>query len=381
MSKANLAKVPADWIRKQTMANGERDVTPDLKAQEEKILGAEEKIAALESALFSGLLRQAAAFSAPIREAAAALAHVDTVSALAEAAAERGYVRPRIVETNELVIKGGRHPVIEKELGPGRFIPNDLELTTGGQRINVITGPNRAGKSTYLRQTALHVIMAQAGSFVPAESATIGIVDKIFTRIGASDRLAQGQSTFMVEMQEVAALLSHSTERSLLILDEVGRGTSTYDGMSIAWAVIDHLSRSGPRTLFATHYFELTQLAGKLPGVFNSHATAKEWPGEDGRRQVVFLYQIRPGAADRSYGIHVAEMAGLPQACIDRAREILTALEMGQPAFAPKDGASAGQLDLFTEHPVVVELRSLKVEKLTPLEALNKLAELKDKLK
>jgi DNA mismatch repair protein MutS len=240
-----------------------------------------------------------------------------------------------------------------------------------------------AGKSTYLRQNALIVILAQMGSFVPAESATIGVVDKIFTRIGASDRLAQGQSTFMVEMQEVAALLESASAKSLLILDEVGRGTSTYDGVSIAWAVIEYLSKaklsedkSAPRTLFATHYFELTQLPTLLPGVFNMHATAKEWTSADGRKQVVFLYQIRDGAADRSYGIHVAEMAGLPDACVQRAREILKQLESGDHHARPVVAAARRQLEFFAENPVVEELRSLKADEMTPLEALNMLSQL-----
>jgi DNA mismatch repair protein MutS len=281
-------------------------------------------------------------------------------------------------------VKGGRHPVVERQLGRDRFIANDVALGPDKDRIAVITGPNMAGKSTYLRQTALLVIMAQMGSFVPAQAAEIGLVDKIFTRIGASDRLSQGQSTFMVEMQEVATLLANATERSFLVLDEVGRGTSTYDGVSIAWAVIEHLAalaKGAPRTLFATHYFELTQLEGRLPGVFNAHATAKEWPGPDGRRQVVFLYQISRGAADRSYGIHVAEMAGLPDACIDRAREILKELEAGNHRLdqaAPS--GSAGQLEFFMTHPALDDLRRLDVNTLTPLEALNTLASIKRRL-
>lgn len=380
VSKSHISKVPLDWIRKQTLANGERYVTPALKEQEEKILGAEGKILQLETVLFAELVHQVGSFGPTLAKMADALAQLDAVSALAQTAVENNYVRPEVVESNELAITSGRHPVIERKIGQDRFIPNDLTLDAQN-RIALITGPNMAGKSTYLRQTALITIMAQMGSFVPAKSATIGVVDKIFTRIGASDRLSQGQSTFMVEMKEVATLLAHSTPRSLLILDEVGRGTSTYDGVSIAWAVVEHLIKNAPRTLFATHYFELTQLADQLPGVFNLHATAKEWPGPDGRRQVVFLYQILSGAADRSYGIHVAEMAGLPEACINRAREILHQLESGTHAPAKASPSKdSGQLEFFVGHPVLEDLKKLPLDTLTPLEALNQLAQMKKKL-
>ncbi len=380
VSKSNLSKVPADWIRKQTMANGERYITPALKEQEEKILGAEEKIRVLETNLYAELVHQVGAFGPTLATLSEAIAHIDAVLSLADVAVAHNFVRPKISDANELVIKNGEHPIIAKQIGRDRFIPNDLSLSADSNRIAVITGPNMAGKSTYLRQNALIVILAQMGSFVPAKSAEIGLVDKIFTRIGASDRLTQGQSTFMVEMQEVATLLRNATDRSLLILDEVGRGTSTYDGVSIAWAVIEFLSRSGPRTLFATHYFELTQLEGRLPGVFNAHATAKEWPGPDGRKQVVFLYQILSGAADRSYGIHVAEMAGLPDDCIRRSREILKQLESGDHKLQNKPVAASSQLELFDSHPVVEELRALRVDTMTPLEALNTLNRLKGKL-
>ncbi|MCB4757039.1 MAG: DNA mismatch repair protein MutS [Elusimicrobia bacterium] len=384
VSKSNLSKVPPEWIRKQTLANGERYITPDLKEQEEKLLNAEERILELEKKLFGDLVHEVAAFGPTLADIAGAVARVDVLASLAEAAAQYHWVRPAIEDSIELSIKQGRHPVVEKQLGRGRFIPNDMALGEGTQ-ILIITGPNMAGKSTYLRQAALIVIMAQMGSFVPAESAVIGWVDKIFTRIGATDRLSKGESTFMVEMREVASLLVNSTPRSLLILDEVGRGTSTYDGISIAWAVVEHLTKMpmGPRTLFATHYFELTQLTDRLFGVANAHATAKEWPGPDGQRHVVFLYQIRPGPADRSYGLHVAEMAGVPEACVKRAREILGQLESGNHklnAVSPSKEKGTGQLDLFGEHPVVEELRRLDVDGLTPIEALNKLAEMKEKL-
>ena len=381
VSRANVSKVPADWIRKQTLANAERYITPALKEQEEKILGAEERIGAIESRLFAELVLRVAAHGPSLARIAEALAHIDVIASLAESAVENGYVRPKILETVEFRVKGARHPVVERQLGRDRFIANDLILGPEKDRIAIITGPNMAGKSTYLRQTALIVILAQMGAFVPAQSAEIGIVDKIFTRIGASDRLSQGQSTFMVEMQEVATLLANATERSFLVLDEVGRGTSTYDGVSIAWAVVEHLSRiASPRTLFATHYFELTQLEGRLPGVFNAQATAKEWPGPDGRRQVVFLYQILRGAADRSYGIHVAEMAGLPSACIDRARDILKELESGNHRIDKAPSAKTHQLELFGGHPVIDDLRAIDVDSLTPIQALNALAGLKERL-
>lgn len=419
VSKSHLPKVPPEWIRRQTLANAERFITPALKEQEEKILGAQGRIDQMEAEIFSDVVKRTAAAAPALFGISRSVARLDVIAALADVAVEKGYRRPRLTDTDELFIRGGRHPVIEQQIGRDRFIPNDLLLGGDGKRLSIITGPNMAGKSTYLRQNALIIIMAQAGSFVPAEEAVIGLVDKIYTRIGASDRLAQGQSTFMVEMTEVAALLQNSTPRSFLVLDEVGRGTSTYDGISIAWAVVDYLSRppdtdrhsgrsreaaeirnlesldpgvrrddeappftGGSRTLFATHYFELTQLGDMLPSVGNAHATAKEWPGPDGRRQVVFLYQIKPGPADRSYGIHVAEMAGLPEDCIDRAREILKQLEAGSHHISEpgrKKNASA-QLEMFEAHPVIDELNQLHVESLTPLEALNKLAELKKKV-
>ncbi len=374
VSRTNLSKVPPEWIRKQTLANGERYITPALKEQEEKILGAEERIVLLETRLFAELVHRVAAHGPTLLVIADGLAHLDAIGSLAQAAVDNGYVRPKMIEAPDFRIRGGRHPVIERQIGRDKFIPNDISLGDD-DRIAIITGPNMAGKSTYLRQTALIVIMAQMGSFVPAQSAEIGLVDKIFTRIGASDRLSQGQSTFMVEMQEVATLMANAGPRSFIVLDEVGRGTSTYDGVSIAWAVVEHLSKTtGPRTLFATHYFELTDLEGALKGVFNMHATAKEWPGPDGRRQVVFLYQILRGPADRSYGIHVAEMAGLPSECIDRARDILRELESGAHKIDSRPKKASGQLELFSEHPVLGQLRSVKVDALTPLDALNTLA-------
>lgn len=379
VSKSNLSKVPAAWIRKQTLVNAERFITPALKEQEEKILSAEDKIRELEKELFLALVDDVSRFSGTLKSLAQMIATLDVAAALAEVACDYNYTRPVLLDSDELVLKSARHPVIENQLERDRFIPNDVILGGEGPRLTLITGPNMAGKSTYLRQTALIVIMAQMGSYVPALEARIGLVDKIFTRIGASDRLAQGQSTFMVEMQEVASLLAHATRRSFLVLDEVGRGTSTYDGISIAWAVVDYLMKQAPRTLFATHYFELTQLAETLPGVANAHATAKEWTSADGKKQVIFLYQILPGPADRSYGIHVAEMAGLPQECIHRAREILKLLESGTHAAdqMEKPAATQSQLDLFSAHPLIEELRQCHIDELTPLEGLNELARLK----
>jgi DNA mismatch repair protein MutS len=310
------------------------------------------------------------------------IAHLDVTLSLAQVAVQNNYIKPVINDSTELFILKGRHPVVEKQLGRDKFIANDTTFQKDQKRIAIITGPNMAGKSTFLRQSALIVILAQMGSFVPAERAEIGIVDKIFTRIGASDRLSQGQSTFMVEMEEVANLLRYCTAQSLLVLDEVGRGTSTYDGVSIAWAVLEYLSTLKPRTLFATHYFELTQLEDQLSCVYNLQATAKEWPGSDGRRQVVFLYQIRSGAADRSYGIHVADMAGLPPVCVQRAREILHKLENGTHQFSSPDKKAdkEAQLDFFGEHPVLEDIRQIDPNTITPLEALSVLSSLKNQL-
>jgi len=387
ISKANLHLAPTDYERKQTLVNAERFTTPELKEYESKILDAQEKIVEIERRLFAELRSAIAAESKRIRQTALALAEVDVLACLAHIAALRNYCRPKFSEkpeeSNDLEIVEGRHPVIEQQelaAGSERFVPNDLFLNSSTHSIVVLTGPNMGGKSTYLRQTALIVILAQMGSFVPALSARLGIVDRVFTRIGASDNLARGRSTFMVEMTETAAILHTATARSLILLDEVGRGTSTYDGLAIAWAAIEYLhARVHAKTLFATHYFELTELAEQLNGVKNYHVSVKETGGS-----VVFLRKVEPGAADRSYGIEVAKLAGLPNEVVVRAREVLAEHESAEhqvtghltPGAEPERPA---QLTIFTplSQPVLEKLREVDLNRLTPLEALNLLAELK----
>ena len=329
VSKANLAMVPEDYIRKQTLVNAERFITPELKELESRILGAEEKSKALELELFQALRQKALAFTLDIQNSARQIAVLDVVGALAECARERRYVRP-VIRTDELLsIKAGRHPVLELNLKQENFVPNDVLLDGDRNRMMLITGPNMAGKSTYIRQTALLVLMAQMGSFLPADAAEIGLVDRIFTRVGAADDLARGQSTFMVEMVETANILNYATPKSLVILDEIGRGTSTFDGLSIAWAVAEYLhddEHCRCRTQFATHYHELTELAANKRGINNYNVAVREY-GE----KIIFLRQIVPGATDRSYGIHVAQLAGLPREVVDRARDILEVLENGSP--------------------------------------------------
>ena len=335
VSKANLSLVPEDYIRKQTLVNAERFITPELKELENRILGAEEKSRALEAKLFDDLRRRATACTREIQSSADALAELDAVAGFAEAARLNNYVRPAIFDDDRLDIRGGRHPVLDQTLGAGKFVPNDTVMDCDRRRMMVITGPNMAGKSTYIRQTALLVIMAQAGSFVPASSMEIGLVDRIFTRIGAADDLSRGQSTFMVEMVETANILRHATGKSLVILDEVGRGTSTFDGLSLAWSIAEFLhDETHCRTLFATHYHELTGLARTRRGVNNFNVAVKEY-GDD----VVFLRQIVPGPADRSYGIYVARLAGVPAPVLERAGSILELLEKN--AGAPKDAIAA----------------------------------------
>ena len=323
VSKSNLAHVPENYIRKQTLANGERFVTPELKEMESKILGAEDKSKAIENQIFDELRAYAQSFTATIQDAAKAVAELDVLGALAECASKYHYCRPRVTDEDTLSITGGRHPVIEPKMESERFVPNDTFLDGDDNRMMIITGPNMAGKSTYIRQTALLVIMAQMGSFIPADEATVGIADRIFTRVGAMDDISRGQSTFMVEMLETANILNHATEKSIVILDEIGRGTSTFDGLSIAWAVAEYLlDHPVCRTQFATHYHELTELALTRRGVNNYNVAVREY-GD----QIVFLRQIVPGAADKSYGIHVAKLAGLPMEVITRAQEILVNLE------------------------------------------------------
>lgn len=377
VTKANTKLVPEDYIRKQTLTNAERYITPELKEYETLILNAEERILDIERRLFLEICQQVGSAADRLLPTARAIARLDVVATLAQVAANNDYARPVLREDDRLDIVGGRHPVVERAQTLERFVPNDCHFDQG-ERIQIITGPNMSGKSTYLRQVALIVLMAQVGSYVPAEEATIGLSDRIFTRIGAHDELHAGRSTFMVEMVEAAEILNHASKNSLLILDEIGRGTSTYDGLSIAWAMVEYLHnhpRLKPRTLFATHYHELTGLADFLPLVANYNVDVAE-EGDN----VVFLHQIVPGGADRSYGIHVAQLAGLPRDVIIRANEILKELERHAPTAAvePSHLKPAQQIALFPEtSPVIEELRELDVTAMTPLEAINKLYEWK----
>ena len=323
ITKTHLDKAPPEYTRKQTMANAERFITPELKEVENKILGADERLKTLEYEEFLNLRETVLEYIEAIQQTAAALAEIDVLAGFAETARLFDYCRPFLNDSQNLVIKHGRHPVLDQNIGEEKFVPNDTEMNPDSNRFMLITGPNMAGKSTYIRQVALITLMAQIGSFVPAESAEVGLVDRIFTRVGASDDLAKGQSTFMVEMTETALIANHATENSLVILDEIGRGTATYDGLSIAWSVVEHLhDEVGCRTLFATHYHELTQLAVSRHAVNNYNIAVREW-----NDQIIFLRQILPGAADKSYGIQVARLAGLPDSIIDRAKQILTGLE------------------------------------------------------
>ena len=385
VTKANVSGIPDDYIRRQTLANAERYITPELKEYEEKVLGAEDRIRELEFSLFQGVREAAAAQGERIARTADRLATLDVLVCLAELSHDRGYCRPEIHEGGELSISEGRHPVIEEMHSSERFVPNDTLLDNGENQLIIITGPNMAGKSTFMRQVALITLMAQMGSFVPAEKARIPLVDRIFTRVGASDNLARGHSTFMVEMMESAAILRGATAKSLVILDEIGRGTSTFDGVSIAWAVAEFLHDNkmhAAKTLFATHYHELTELAVTRPGIKNFNIAVREW-----NERIIFLRKIVPGGASHSYGIQVARLAGLPQAVIDRAKEILLNLERGEygeggvPRLArgKKAPAQSPQLSLFgsAEEPIRERLRTVEVALLTPLEALNLVDELK----
>ncbi|MBV8518492.1 MAG: DNA mismatch repair protein MutS [Acidobacteria bacterium] len=384
VSKSNLAKVPSDYIRKQTLANAERFITPDLKELEEKILGAEEKSVAIELRLYDELLGAVARLSPALLGVARAVGDIDAISALATIAVRNRYVRATLSDSAEICIEDGRHPVIE-QIAAERFIPNHTDVERDRNGIQVITGPNMGGKSTYLRQVALIVLLNQAGSFVPAAKARLGIFDRIFTRVGASDQLARGESTFMVEMHETANILNNATDRSLIILDEVGRGTATFDGLSLAWAIIEYLhdnpARSGI-TLFATHYHEVTDLAKTKPRVANANVAVKEW-----NDQIIFLRKVVDGAADKSYGIQVAKLAGIPHSVIDRAREILVTLERKERDLVEETrrrgpAPSTRQLGLFSsnEQSIIDALRELEIDTLTPREALNRLYELKQKL-
>ncbi|HET6763837.1 MAG TPA: DNA mismatch repair protein MutS, partial [Longimicrobiaceae bacterium] len=378
ITRLHAEKVPADYHRKQTLANAERYYTPELKEWEEKVLGAEEKITALESRLFDELRREVAREVPRLQALAEHVAAVDVLAALAEAAVRRGFVRPEVDDGFTLEVKGGRHPVVETMMRREEFIPNDVRLDQD-RRVMILTGPNMAGKSTVLRQVGLLVLLAQIGSFVPAREARVGIADRIFTRVGASDNLVRGQSTFMVEMNETAAILHGATPRSLVLLDEIGRGTSTWDGLSVATATTEHLHDAvGAKTIFATHYHELTRLSDRLPGVVNFSVAVRE-VGED----IVFLRRLVAGGADRSYGVEVARLAGLPESVVARAREVLRELESGghtvpHPIPAPRLKPVEYQLTMFDPppHPVLERLRQVDVERLSPLEALNVLAEL-----
>jgi DNA mismatch repair protein MutS len=378
VTKANLDSVPQEYIRKQTLVNAERYITPELKDVETRILNAEERQIEIETRLFKEVCQQVAGRTTALLRTSRVVARLDVATGLAEVAIRNRYARPELTEREELEIVEGRHPVVEQTLRTEPFVPNDLQLGNG-RCIVIITGPNMAGKSVYLRQNALIVLMAQMGSFVPAEKANIGIVDRIFTRIGAQDEVAAGQSTFMVEMVETANILNNATSRSLLILDEIGRGTSTYDGVSIAWAVVEYLHNHPERrarTLFATHYHELTVLEDRLPQVRNASLSVAEDKG-----QVVFLHKVVPGGADRSYGIHVAQLAGVPRSVINRAGELLQGLESGE--FRPGTAEPEPyQPVLFAdEHPVVETVRKMDISTMTPLEAINALYELQRTIK
>lgn len=377
VSRANLSLVPSDYIRKQTLAEAERFFTPELKEYESLILNAQEKIADLESAIFQQLCHQISASGEQILATARAIAQIDALSSLAEVAVRYSYVKPTLTNDDVIDIKGGRHPIVEQSIGRDNFVPNDAYLSNRDNQFIILTGPNMSGKSTYLRQVALIILLAQIGSFVPADSANIGIVDRIFTRIGAQEDLAAGQSTFMVEMTEAANILNNATPRSFIILDEIGRGTSTYDGLSIAWAVAEFIHnhpKLGAKTLFATHYHELVDLADILPRVKNFNVAVAE-KGD----KVIFLHKIVPGGTDKSYGIHVAQLAGLPKSVIIRAQEVLAELE----SRAPKKGKVprhkvALQIPLFSKgSQLAEEIAQLDIDSLSPLEAITKLYELK----
>jgi len=373
ISQGQAANAPSDYIRKQTLVNAERYITPEMKEYETLVLNAEERIREIEQRLFREVCSTLAKSASRMLDTARALAELDVYSALAESAALNGYVRPEVQDDGLLEIHEGRHPVVETSLHGERYVPNDV-IFEKGEIVRIITGPNMSGKSTYLRQAALIVLMAQMGSFVPAASVRVGLVDRIFTRIGAQDEIHAGQSTFMVEMIEAANILHHASPRSLLILDEIGRGTSTYDGVSIAWAVVEYIHNHPSlraKTLFATHYHELTQLADLLPGVRNYNVAVTEADGT-----VVFLHKIIPGGADRSYGIHVAQLAGLPRPVIQRATDIMAELEKSSGQAIHINPHSAQQVALFPEtNPLLDELNGLDVNSLSPIEALNKLFE------
>jgi len=383
ISHANAQKVPGDYVRKQTLKNAERYITDELKRYESEVLSAGERAKALEVDLFEQVRRELADHVPALQAAAEALATLDVLAGLAQLADERGYRRPTITQENVLEIVGGRHPVLAEQL-KDRFVPNDVHMGAKDARLLIVTGPNMAGKSTYIRQVALLVLLAQTGSFIPAESATIGLADRIFTRVGAADELARGLSTFMLEMVETANILNNATSRSLVILDEVGRGTSTYDGLALAWAISEYIAlRIKSRTLFATHYHELTELEDLLEGVKNLNVAVREWADE-----VIFLYRILEGGCDRSYGVHVARLAGVPKEVIDRARAILPQLQahlaegLDMPELAERARKAAAQMQLFADPATRVarEIKAADLENLTPLQALDLLRKLRSEL-
>jgi len=381
VSNPHREKVPADYVRKQTLKNAERYITDELKRYESEMLSAGERARTLEGELFEQVRTQLAAFIAPLQDAAEAVATLDVLAGLGQVALERGYRRPTITQENVLHITDGRHPVLTEQLRE-QFVPNDVHMETEKDRLLVVTGPNMSGKSTYIRQTALLVLLAQTGSFIPAREATIGLVDRIFTRVGAADELTRGLSTFMLEMVETANILNNATSRSLVILDEVGRGTSTYDGLALAWAISEHIAaRVRCRTLFATHYHELTELEGVLDGVKNLNVAVREWAEE-----VIFLHKIVEGGTDRSYGVHVARLAGVPREVIDRAKQILPQLQahlaegLEMPERAQRARQASQQMKLFTDPAgrIAREIQAADLENMTPLQAMELLKKLKE---
>ena len=388
VSKSNLHAVPNNYQRKQTIAHGERFITPSLKEYERKAIGADEELIEREQILFDGLRKRVSGEAIRIQASARSLASLDVLSAFAELAGLADYVKPHVHAGNDLNIREGRHPVVERTC-PDQFVSNDIKLFSERGQVVILTGPNMGGKSTYLRQTALIVLLAHAGSFVPARQAKIPLIDRIFARTGASDNIASGQSTFMLEMQETSKILHTATSQSLVLLDEIGRGTATFDGLSLAWAVAEHLAtndRSRPKTLFATHYHELTDIADSIPGVVNYHVVAREW-----RDEILFLRKVEPGRSDRSYGIQVARLAGLPAETIKRATEILRGLERdelsrgGRPSFSGRGLAAGAQLGLFQTQPtshsrLAEQLNEIDLDQLTPIDALKLLARLKKDL-
>jgi len=373
VTKTHISKVPSHYIRKQTLTSCERFITPDLKAVEEKILGASEKIKKLESFIFSEIKKEVISYIDDINAFAWAVSIIDVLCALSDVARKNGYIKPEIVQDDVIEFENARHPVVEKFLTSGAFVPNDISLNESIRTI-ILTGPNMSGKSVYLRQNALIVIMAQIGSFVPASKARLGLVDRIMTRIGAHDRLVKGESTFMVEMKETSNILKLATKKSLILLDEVGRGTSTFDGISIAYAVCEYIhNKIGAKVLFATHFFEITEIASKYSGIKNFNISVKEWVNSKGKTEIAFLHKVVEGSADKSYGVHVAQIAGLRDECIKRAKEILSELE----ARNIDTNNNSQILPLFSNDPLRNKLKMIDIDKITPIEALNILSELK----